>query len=56
LVPLELVIKNLLWVPSVIFFFYGAIYLMLAELNIQPKLSRFCRNASLSCLEAVCYC
>ena len=47
MVPPELVVKILLLVPSVIFFFYSAVYLMLAELNIQPKLSRFYRNASL---------
>jgi len=47
MVPSELVIKILLIVPAIIFFFYSAIYFMLAELNIQPKLSKFYRNASL---------
>jgi len=47
MVPPELAIKILLIVPAVIFFFYSAIYFALAELNIQPKLSKFYRNASI---------
>jgi hypothetical protein len=43
----DLAIKILLLVPSVIFFFYSAIYLLLLELNVQPKLNKFYRNASL---------
>jgi hypothetical protein len=43
----DLAIKILLLVPSVIFFFYSAVYLMLFELNVQPKLSKFYRNTSL---------
>jgi hypothetical protein len=43
----ELVIKILLLVPSVIFFFYSAIYLLLFELNVQPKMNKFYRNTSL---------
>nr|ACI15726.1 hypothetical protein [Acidianus hospitalis W1] len=42
-----LVIKILLLVPAIIFFFYSAIYLILFELNVQPKLSKFYRNTSL---------
>jgi hypothetical protein len=47
MVPPELAIKILLIVPAVIFFFYSSIYFALAELNAQPKLSKFYRNASL---------
>jgi len=43
----DLAIKILLLVPSVIFFFYSVVYLMLFELNVQPKLSKFYRNTSL---------
>jgi hypothetical protein len=47
MVPPELAIKILLIVPAVIFFFYSSVYFALAELNAQPKLSKFYRNASL---------
>ena len=43
----DLAIKILLLVPAVIFFFYSAVYLLLFELNVQPKLSKFYRNTSL---------
>ncbi|ACP55443.1 hypothetical protein [Saccharolobus islandicus] len=42
-----LAIKILLLVPAVIFLFYSAVYLLLFELNVQPKLSKFYRNTSL---------
>nr|ABE99649.1 hypothetical protein [Sulfolobus islandicus] len=42
-----LAIKILLLVPAIIFFFYATVYLMLFELNVQPKLSKFYRNISL---------
>ncbi|MEJ2780605.1 hypothetical protein WIW89_06835 [Stygiolobus sp. CP850M] len=42
-----LAIKILLLVPSIIFFFYSAVYLILLELNAQPNLSKFFRNISL---------
>jgi hypothetical protein len=45
--PPELIIKILLIVPATIFFFYGSIYFVLAELNVQPKLNRFYKNVSL---------
>jgi len=47
MVPPELAIKILLIVPAVIFLFYSLIYFALAELNVQPKLNKFFRNASL---------
>jgi hypothetical protein len=43
----QLVIKVLLLVPSVIFIFYGAIYALISEINLQPNLTKFYRNASL---------
>jgi hypothetical protein len=46
----DLAIKILLLVPSVIFFFYSAVYLMLFELNVQPRLSRTYRNISITLL------
>jgi cellobiose-specific phosphotransferase system component IIC len=47
MVPPEVAIKILLLVPSVIFFFYSGVYLMLAELNSQSNLRKFYRLASL---------
>ncbi len=41
------IIKILLLTPSVIFLFYGTVYLLIYELNTQPKLSKFYRNSSL---------
>jgi hypothetical protein len=46
MILLQLVIKVLLLVPSVIFFFYGAIYVLMSEMKIQPSLSEFYREAS----------
>jgi hypothetical protein len=43
----DLAIKILLLIPAVIFFFYSTVYLLLFELNVQPKLNKFYRNASL---------
>jgi hypothetical protein len=40
-------LKALLLVPAVILIFYGVIYFVLAELNVQPKLNKFYRSASL---------
>jgi hypothetical protein len=45
-----LVIKILLLVPSIIFFFYSAVYLLLFELNVQPSLSKTYRNISITLL------
>nr|CDF47333.1 unnamed protein product [Sulfolobus islandicus] len=45
-----LAIKILLLVPAVIFFFYSAVYLLLFELNVQPKLSKVYRNLSITLL------
>ena len=46
----DLAIKILLLVPSVIFFFYSAVYLMLFELNVQPHLSKMYRNIAFTLL------
>jgi len=46
----DLAIKILLLVPSVIFFFYSVVYLMLFELNVQPCLLRTYRNISITLL------
>jgi len=46
----DLAIKILLLVPSVIFFFYSAVYLLLFELNVQPHLSRTYRNIAFTLL------
>ena len=46
----DLAIKILLLVPSVIFFFYSAVYLLLFELNVQPHLSRTYRNITFTLL------
>jgi len=46
----ELVIKILLLIPAVIFFFYSAVYLLLFELNVQPSLSKTYRNISITLL------
>ena len=47
----DLIIKILLLIPAVIFFFYSAIYLLLFELNVQPSLSKTYRNISITLLE-----
>jgi len=45
-----LAIKILSLVPAVIFLFYSAVYLILFELNVQPRLSKFYRNANFTLL------
>nr|CAG38220.1 hypothetical protein [Sulfolobus islandicus] len=45
-----LAIKILLLVPAIIFFFYSVVYLLLFELNVQPKLSKVYRNLSITLL------
>jgi len=45
-----LAIKILLLVPTIIFFFYSTIYLLLFELNVQPSLSKTYRNISITLL------
>ncbi|WP_080514071.1 hypothetical protein [Saccharolobus islandicus] len=46
----DLAIKILLLVPAIIFLFYSAVYLLLFELNVQPRLSRTYRNISITLL------
>jgi len=46
----ELLIKTFLLVPSVIFIFYGALYIVLAELGIRTELNKFYRTAGLTLL------
>ncbi|BBL48318.1 hypothetical protein MJ1HA_2440 [Metallosphaera sedula] len=43
----QVLIKILLLVPAIIFLFYSAVYLVLFELNMQPKLSKMYRNLSI---------
>jgi len=43
----DLVIKILLLAPSIIFFFYSAVYLLLFELDVQPGLRKFFRNIAI---------
>jgi len=47
MIPPQLAIKVLLLVPSIIFIFYGNIYALTSEINLQPSLTKFYRNASL---------
>nr|CAG38274.1 hypothetical protein [Sulfolobus islandicus] len=44
------ILKAFILVPAVIFLFYSAAYFLLFELNVDPKLSKFYRNASLTLL------
>jgi hypothetical protein len=46
--PFDIVIKIMLLVPGIIFLFYSAVYLLLFELNVQPKLARVYRNLSIT--------
>lgn len=48
----ELVIRILQLVASVISFFYGAVYLILSELNTWPKLREFYKNSCLILTES----
>ena len=41
------VIKALILVPSVIFFFYALVYAILFELKVQPQMSKVYRNLSI---------
>jgi hypothetical protein len=50
MISLNLAIKILLLVPSIIFFFYSAVYLLLFELNVQPHLSKMYRNIAFTLL------
>ena len=47
MLPFDIVIKIMLLVPGIIFLFYSAVYLLLFELNVQPKLARVYRNLSI---------
>ncbi|QXJ27130.1 hypothetical protein J5U23_02912 [Saccharolobus shibatae B12] len=46
MLPFDIVIKIMLLITTVIFLFYSAVYLLLYELNVQPKLARVYRNLS----------
>ncbi|ABP96333.1 hypothetical protein HA72_2194 [Metallosphaera sedula] len=47
MIPFEVLIKIMLLIPSIVFLFYSAVYILLFELNVQPSLSKTYRNLSI---------
>ena len=46
MLPPEEIAKIFLLIPAIIFLFYSAVYFILAELGVQPDLSRIYKKIS----------